>query len=374
MKFRPSWLMGGALVLAAVAVLPACSRRKPAEVNAIVPSISFSRSKVPLGSAVEITYTWKLEPTAKKIAQDQRAFVHFLDSHRVLLFEDDHVPTPPTTSWEPGTTVSYTRTKFIPIYPYVGDAEIRVGLASPSGRGDRIALKGDDTGMNEYRVGKIELLPQTENIFLVYKDGWHNPESHPENPSIERTWTKQEALVSFKNPKKDVIVYLEADTCSKCFPQTPVLSMAVGGKVGFSMPIETGEVFLKKLRVKAADLGTEDWVDLRLMMNASFVPKSLGMNSDDRELGLLVYHLYVGEEDKLGELPKQDIVDATPIAVTPPAKTATKTPAGKGAAADKSKHSTTSPAPTKSPAAKSPAPTKSPAPAKSATPEPPKKT
>ncbi len=29
----------------------------------------------------------------------------------------------------------------------------------------------------------MELLPQTENIFLVYKEGWHNPESHPENPS-----------------------------------------------------------------------------------------------------------------------------------------------------------------------------------------------
>jgi len=372
MKFRPSWLRGGALVFTAVGFLPACSRRKPAEVNAIVPSVSFSRSKVPLGSAVEVTYTWKLESTAKKITQDQRAFVHFLDSHRVLLFEDDHVPTPPPTSWEPGTTVSYTRTKFVPIYPYVGDAEIRVGLAPPSGRGDRVALKGDDAGMNEYRVGKIELLPQTENIFLVYKDGWHNPESHPENPSIERTWTKKEALVSFKNPKKDVIVYLEADTCSKCFPKTPVLTMVVGGKAGFSMPIETGEVFLKKLRVKAEDLGTEDWVDLRLMMNDSFVPKNLGMNSDDRELGLLVYHLYVGEEDKLGDLPKQEIADATPMAVTPPAKTAAKTPAGKGAAPGKGQPSPKSPA-AKSPATKSPA-TKSPAPTKSPTPAPPKKT
>jgi hypothetical protein len=51
--------------------------------------------------------------------------------------------------------------------------------------------------------------------------------------------------------------------------------------------------------------------------------------------------------------------------VTAPAKTAAKTPAGKGAAPDKSQPSAKSPA-------KSPA-TKSPAPAKSATPEPPKK-
>ena len=63
----------------------------------------------------------------------------------------------------------------------------------------------------------MELLPQTENIFLVYKEGWHNPESSPQNPSLERTWTKKDALVSFKNPKKDVVVYLEADTNSKAF-------------------------------------------------------------------------------------------------------------------------------------------------------------
>ena len=40
----------------------------------------------------------------------------------------------------------------------------------------------------------MELLPQTENIFLVYKEGWHNPETHPENPSVERTWSKKDAL------------------------------------------------------------------------------------------------------------------------------------------------------------------------------------
>ena len=39
--------------------------------------------------------------------------------------------------------------------------------------------------------------------------------------------------------------------------------------------------------MKAADLGTEEWVDLRLSMNQSFVPKLKGVNThDDRELGV----------------------------------------------------------------------------------------
>jgi len=334
MKLRRSWRTGVALAAASLAVIPGCRPRKTAEVNAIVPSFKVNRPEAPLGSAVEVTYTWTAEPTAKKLGQDYRALVHFLDRNGMMLFEDDHVPTPPPSSWEAGKTYSYTRTKFIPVYPYVGPVEVRMGLYPP-GKGERVALKGEDSGMREYKVAKIELLPVTENIYPVYKEGWHNPESHPENPSVERTWTKKEALVSFKNPKKDVVVYLEADTCFKCFPAPPVLAVSVGGKAGLTVPIENGEVFLKKLRVKAADLGTDDWVDLRLVMNQSFVPKLLNppMNNDDRELGLLVYHLHVGEADRLG--PLADVVDATPIVPTAPtkapAKPAVKTsPAKKG--------------------------------------------
>ncbi len=318
MRLRRPW--GVALVtLAGALAVAGCNRRKPAEVNPIEPSIKLNRERVPLGSAVEITYTWTLEPGAKKLGPEYRALVHFLDSHEVMLFEDDHVPVPPPAEWEPGKTYSYTRTKFIPIYPYVGECEIRMGLYPP-GRGERPALKGTDKGLREYTVKKIELLPQTENIFPVYKEGWHNPEAHPENPSVERTWTKKDALMSFKNPKRDVIVYLEADTCVKCIKETPVLAVSVNNKVGIKMPIEDPNVFLKKIKVKAADLGPEDWVDLRLSMNQSFVPKQLTppLNNDDRELGLLVYHLYVGETDQLGS--PDEVVDAVPLASVAVAK------------------------------------------------------
>ena len=307
-------LKGGlVLALAGAALVPACGRRKYAEANDITPSVKVNRLRTPLGSPIEITYTWTLGPTAKKLGQDYRAFVHFLDSHRVVLISESHLPTPPPSAWEPGKNYSYSLTQFVPVYPYVGEVEIRMGLYPYPGRGERPALKGEDTGLREYKVGTMEWLPQTENIFLVYKEGWHNPEAHPENPSVERTWTKKEGLVSFKNPKKDVVVYLEADTCVKCFTQSPVLTVSVGSRVGLKVPIEDAQVFLKKIKVKAEDLGNEEWVDLRLAMNESFVPKLLKppLNTDDRELGLLVYHLYVGEADKVGS--PEGVVDATPL-------------------------------------------------------------
>ena len=127
MRLGRSWRTAAVVSLAALALLPACNRRKPAEVNDIVPKFEVNRPRAPLGSAIEVTYTWQNEASAKKLAQDHRAFVHFLDSHKVLLFDDDHVPVPPVTAWEPGKSYSYTRTKFIPIYPYVGDVDVRVG-------------------------------------------------------------------------------------------------------------------------------------------------------------------------------------------------------------------------------------------------------
>jgi hypothetical protein len=357
-----SWKTWIAVVVAGAAAAAGCGRRQTAEVNDIVPKFEVNRSRAPLGSAIEVTYSWQVEPTAKKLTQDHRAFVHFVDSHGVMLFEDDHTPTPPVTTWEPGKTYSYTRTKFIPVYPYVGDVDVRMGLA-PVGKGERVMLKGEDAGLREFKVAKIELLPQTENIFLVYKEGWHNPESSPQNPSLERTWTKKDALVSFKNPKKDVIVYLEADTNFKAFDQPPVLTLAVNNKAGITIPIPNSEVFTRKVRVKAADLGPDEWVDLRLSSNQSFIPRLKGVNTqDDRELGVLVYHLYVAEADKLGN--PTDVVDASPVtlpALASGTATASTTPASAGTAAGRK--------PSPAPAKTVPASTTTRAPAKAASPK-----
>ena len=67
MKLGRSWRAGLALGLAATALLGGCSRRKQAEINPITPSFSVNRTRAPLGSAVEVTYTWALDPSAKKL-------------------------------------------------------------------------------------------------------------------------------------------------------------------------------------------------------------------------------------------------------------------------------------------------------------------
>lgn len=307
-------LMLGALALMAAGCGRFCGRSK--EVNDITVSVTTNRVQVPIESALEVTYTWTTGPAMKKLDRKYRAMVHFLDPKGNMLFAADHDPEPPTASWEPGQTYTYNRTVFVPTFPYIGPVDVRMGLY-PEGRGERVALKGQDAGLREYKAAQLEFLDRTKNIFLVYKDGWHSPETSADNPSLERTWTKKDALVSMKNPKEDVVIYLEADTNVKGFTQKPILTVSVNDKTGVAIPIENSEVFLKKIHVKGADLGTEEWVDLRLALNESFVPKNLGINNDDRELGLLVYHLYVAEADKLGDLKALATVEAGPVSVAP---------------------------------------------------------
>ena len=303
-----------ALALAAAGCGKGCSRAK--EVNDLSVSVTANRPQVPIESALEVTYTWTTGPGFKKLDKDYRALVHFNDPKGNLLFAADHVPNPTTKDWEPGKTYSYTRTVFVPTFPYIGPVDIRLGLY-PEGKGERVALKGEDVGLREYKAGRLEFLDRTKNIFLVYKDGWHSPETSPENPSLERTWTKKDALVSLKNPKKDIVIYIEADTNTKAFTKPPTLTVSVNNKFGAVIPVENSEVFLKKVRVKGEDLGTDEWVDLRLTMSECFVPKALGYNSDDRELGLLVYHLHVAEADKLGDLANLGVLEAGPVTIAP---------------------------------------------------------
>jgi len=298
-----------------------CTRRGAVPANDITPSFTANRMSAPLDSAVEVTYTWKTGPEFKKIEGDHRALVHFIDQGKLLLFTDDHAITPPPSQWEANKTYSYTRTVFIPVVTYIGDATVTMGLYPTAPRGERIPLKGEDFGLREFTVAKIQLLAQVENVRVYYKEGWYNPEPGP-NPAVETTWTKKEGVLSFKNPKKPVIVYLQFDApySAKNYPAgPPTLTVTAQGRAGFTHKFENGELNEKKIRFSAADLGTEDTVELRLSMDQTIVPKTLGMSpTDDRELGVRVYDVFVGVEDELGKVP--NVVDAVPVAPVVPAK------------------------------------------------------
>ncbi|MEO8359466.1 MAG: hypothetical protein ABI672_05495 [Vicinamibacteria bacterium] len=326
------------LIITPLLLVLGCNRRGAVPANDITASFKANRMSAPLDSAIEVTYTWTTGPNFKKIEGDYRALVHFIDQGKVTLFTDDHAITPPPSQWEANKTYTYTRTLFIPVVTYIGDATVTMGLYPTAPRAERIPLKGEDFGLREYTVAKMTLLAQVENVRVYLKEGWHNPEPGP-NPLVETTWTKKEAVLSFKNPKKPIILYLQFDApySPKNYPAgPPSLTVTAQGRAGFKHTFENGELVEKKIRFTAADLGTEDTVEVRFNTDTAIVPKSLGMSStDDRELGVRVYDVFVGVEDELGTVP--NVVDAIPMAVAPTASASMKpgakaTPAPKAAA------------------------------------------
>ena len=108
-------------VIGASILLTACTWRREEPPPVAAPGFAVRQARVALGSPVEITYRFVVAPDAPPFGEDYRVFVHFLDSDDELMWTDDHNPPTPTTQWKPGETVEYTRTMFVPVYPYLGD-------------------------------------------------------------------------------------------------------------------------------------------------------------------------------------------------------------------------------------------------------------
>lgn len=255
-------------------------------------SVQLSRSRIALGSPVEVTYKFTVAPDAGSLG-NRKAFVHFLDADGEQMWTDDHEPPTPTTGWKAGQTVEYTRTVFAPVYPYVGPAKIVAGLYDTTS-GDRVKLSGTDAGGRAYTVAQFELLPQTENVFLIFKDGWHAVEAAADNSMVEWQWTKKEATLAFRNPRRDATLYFQADNPGKAATAATQVEIRLGDQVLETVKL-VAEGPVHKIALPAAALGTGDMVEIRLVVDQTFVPalEPGAASNDPRELGARVFHAFV---------------------------------------------------------------------------------
>ena len=251
------------------------------------PNVSFSRERVALGSPVKVTYRFHVASNAK-FDGEYWVFVHVLNPQGEQMWTDDHLPPTPTSSWVPGQTVEYTRTVFVPNYPYIGEAEVRIGLYSPTD-GKRLALAATEATRREYVVAKLELLPQSENVFLIFKDGWHPAEVAQDNPNSEWQWTQKRATFSFRNPRKDANLYLEYDARADLFTPPQQASIKVGDTTVASFTADSREKKLLVFPIAAAQFGSGDMVDMSIELDRTFKPGG----GDPRELGFRVYHTFI---------------------------------------------------------------------------------
>lgn len=289
---RTSVALGLAALVFAPGMLTACRKKEPAAPPMATPSVTLNHDRAPLGSPLDITYKFVVAGNAT-FTEDLRVMVHVVDADEELIFAFDHMPPVPTTQWKPGQTVEYTKTVFVPIYPYVGETTIQVGLYSTANQ-KRITLTGDDAGQHAYKVAKLQLQPQTENVFMVFKDGWHPGEVAEHNATVEWQWTKKDATLSFKNPKKDSVFYLDVDNPGSVYTEAQQVKVTLGGAVVDEFTLQPKQPQLRKVPLKAAQLGAGDVSELVISVDKTYVPAVLAPGSKDpRELGVRVFHAYV---------------------------------------------------------------------------------
>jgi hypothetical protein len=289
---RSTVVIASAALVAAACAFSACRKKDAPAPPVATPSLTLSHDKAPLGSPLDIHYKFVVANDAK-FPEDYRVMVHVVDADEQMIFAFDHNPPVPTTQWKPGQTIEYTKTVFIPIYPYVGEASIQVGLHSTVNQ-KRLPLAGEDAGQRAYKVARIQLQPQTENVFTVFKEGWHPAEIAEHNATVEWQWTKKEAVVSFKNPKKDCVFYFDVDNPGSVFNEAQQVQVTLGGHVVDQFTLQPKQPELRKVPITAAQLGTADIAELVISVDKTYVPAVLNASSKDpRELGVRVFHAFI---------------------------------------------------------------------------------
>jgi len=128
----------------------------------------------------------------------------------------------------------------------------------------------------------------------VFKDGWHPAEVAEHNAMVEWQWTKKQATLSFKNPKKDCVLYLDVDNPGSVFNEAQQVQVHLGGKLVDEFTLQPKQPELRKVALKADQLGAGDVAELVISVDKTYVPAVINTSSKDpRELGVRVFHAFL---------------------------------------------------------------------------------
>jgi len=281
------------LVALGTVLAAACGSDDPKAPAMATPSLTLDLNQVPLSYPVNMTYKFVVAPDAK-FTKNYHVMVHFADQDDRLIYQDDHDPPVPTSQWTPGQTIEYTRRFFIPVYPYVGDTTIELGLYC-DGCPLRAPLTGADVGHRTYTVTHLQLLPQSEGVTVVYKDGWYASEGSDTAGDGAWHWMRKNATLAIKNPKKDSILYLKVGNWARDYkePHHVIVSLEGGPPLDQFTISSEQKPTLRTIQIPAASWGPRDTVYLQLSADKSFVPDLLWRNGDQRELAVQVYKAVV---------------------------------------------------------------------------------
>jgi hypothetical protein len=281
-----------ALVLAGAAA--ACSRDEGNVTPVATPTVTINKPTAAIGSPLDMTYRFAVAADAPAISEDYLVFVHFLDSDGEIMWTDDHEPPTPTRQWKPGATIEYARTMFIPKFPYVGETTVELGLYSLTG-GDRLPLAAPTDGQREYRVASFDMRLESDPLVVVFNDGWYETEVAAEGAGREWQWSRGDATLSFRNPRRRVRLYLQTDQPARPFAEGQRVEARIGQTVIDSFTLAPGGAEMRRIEISPEQLGGADTIEMTISVDRTFVPAAMPTlkSTDSRELGIRVFRAFV---------------------------------------------------------------------------------
>jgi len=252
--------------------------------------ISFSDTPLTDRLYTNMIYHWKTKENFKGFDKDYKIYVHFWDKNKKILFQDDHYPPIPTSTWTKGKEIKYSRRIYIPQFidefdpQFKGEETLKlsIGFYNPENKNDKF---------NVYNKKLTVYPPPIDTPVIIYEDGWYNKEMNPDAQIKEWRWTAKEATCIIDNPHRDALLVIKGGVNKEILPDQRVI-IKINGKVIADFIPETG-IFEKFIRVKKEILGNNDVFKLTIATDKTFIPAKVYPSSDDeRELGIQVSFLY----------------------------------------------------------------------------------
>jgi len=280
-----------AVLVIGLAVLTSLSCQKKTQVRGVELTVNFSEKTLTDNLITDIQYDWKTSGDFPQVNKEYTVYAHFWHGDN-LLFQDDHVPSVPTSKWEPGQEYKYQRRIYIPSFidefdpSFKGEEQLRlsIGLYNPYDR------TGDSK--REVLTSRLKVFPPPPDTpEIIYETGWYDQEIDPNAPLRKWRWTGPEARCIVDNPHRDALLVIRGGVNKDIIADQKVIIKVNDLVLDEFIPEEI--TFEKSYTVKKEMLGDKDEFSLSIAVDKTFIPsKVFPQNKDERELGCQVAFVY----------------------------------------------------------------------------------
>lgn len=279
------------LLLAVLLAFVSFSCQKKAQVKGVELNVGFSEKTLTDNLITNMQYQWKTASDFPGVGKDYTVYVHFWHGNN-LLFQDDHIPSVPTSKWEPGKEYTYERRIYIPAFIDEFDPEFKGEETLKLVVGFYNLYDRTGESKREILVKPLKVLPPPPDVpEVIYESGWYDLEVDPDALLKQWRWTAREARCVVDNPRRDALLVIRGAVNKDKLVDQKVIFKINDVTLDEFVPSET--VFEKSYNLKKEMLGEKDEFYLVITTDQTFVPaKTYPQSKDERELGLQISFIY----------------------------------------------------------------------------------